>query len=155
MQLRRKTLRNAAVFVVLAAIAVACGSAATTQGPYDTSVEVRPDLIVVEPARFPAGSTVSVFFPDERTRGVHFVLESQQGDGWNLEYHLISDWGGGRIPTSHNAGSADFAVEDIGFSGPGPDMLSIPAEAPPGDYRVCTGNARPNICALVTLEPGT
>ncbi len=160
MQLRSNSLNVVAAAMILVALA-ACDTSdsasevtGTTLGPHDTAAEVRPDLIIVEPSQVQAGDLASVYFPDERTRGVHFVLESSTDDGWNLEYHLISDWSGDRAPTSHRADSMDIAIEDIGFSGGGPDVISIPAEASPGAYRVCTGNSRPNICALLTVESG-
>jgi hypothetical protein len=111
-------------------------------------------LIIVEPSRVQAGDPVSVFFPDERVRGIHFVLESRRDDEWNLEYHLISDWSEGRDPESYKAESMDLEIPDIGIGGAGSDVILIPGEAPPGDYRVCTGNSRPNICALLTVEAG-
>jgi hypothetical protein len=110
-------------------------------------------LIVVHPDQTTPGELVSVFFPDDRTRGIHYVLESQAGGGWNLDFHLISDWGG-----SHEAKyftveeMEDIAVEDLGIEGPGPDRVVIPSETPLGDYRVCTANSRPNVCALLVVE---
>ena len=161
MQRRCSSFRVIASVAVLAAVTAACGasdgganSPTTPVGPHDTQAEVRPDLMLVEPASAQAGALVTVTFPDERTRGVHFVLESRTGDGWNLEYHLVSDWGGDRHPTSRKADSTPFYIEDIGFSGGEPDVLLIPAEAPPGDYRVCTGNSRPNICAPIAVSSG-
>jgi hypothetical protein len=107
----------------------------------------------MDPGRVPPGASVSILFPDERIRGIHFVLESRRGDDWNLEYHLISDWGQGREPATYSAGSPDVEIESIGIGGGGPDVIVIPADAVPGDYRICTGNSRPNICGLLTIEP--
>lgn len=56
---------------------------------------MRPDLMKLEPARVSPGETVEVFFPRETVRGVHFVLEVQDGDSWALMYNLLSDWGEG------------------------------------------------------------
>ena len=143
-----------AVLVSLAfAMVVAGCSAEPSVGANDESAEIQPALITLQPTTATPGDLVSVYFPDERGRGVHYVLESSQGDRWNLEYHLTSDWAGERQPTSQKATESTFAIESIGFEGPGPDIISIPAEAEPGEYRICTGNSRPNICARLTIEP--
>ena len=71
---------------------------------HDAAEPVRPELIVLEPDSVRPGEFISIFFPDERLRGVHFVLESRHTEGWNLEYHLISDWGDGRATESHRPG---------------------------------------------------
>ena len=35
-------------------------------------------------------------------------------------------------------------------------MVVIPSDAPPGDYRLCTGNSRPNICTPLRIaQEGT
>jgi hypothetical protein len=41
----------------------------------------------------------------------------------------------------------------IGISGAGPDVVFVPADVAAGEYRVCTGNARPNICASLAKKP--
>lgn len=160
---RTTRLRIAAVGVTtLVAFVSGCDSSrgdpdptTATSGPYDTTAEIKPELITVQPSSVQAGDSVSVFFPDERMRGIHFVLESGTGDGWNLVYHLVSDWGAGREPRNYPAGSMEgFAVESVGISGGGPDVVLIPPEAAAGAYRICTGNSRPNICALLTVQPG-
>jgi len=145
--------RRVLVALLVPLLVAACASAELI-GPYDASAEVQPELIVLEPATASPGDFVSVFFPDERTRGVHFVLESQRGDQWNHEYNLTSDWQGTRAPRSQKIEptGTTWAVEDIGFGGPGPDVIQIPTDAASGEYRVCTGNTRPNICALITIE---
>ena len=80
-------------------------------------------------------------------------MESRRGDGWNLEYHLISDWGDGREPQSYRAISIEgIAIEDIGIGGGGPDVISIPVDVAEGEYRVCTGISRPNICARLIID---
>lgn len=41
----------------------------------------------------------------------------------------------------------EFFVDSVGISGLGPDPVTVPHDAPPGNYRVCTGNAGDNVCA--------
>jgi hypothetical protein len=140
-----------AAFGALVVVAGLAACTADSPDPFDASAEIRPDLIVLQPSTVQPGSLVSVFFPDERMRGVHFVLESRHGEQWNLEYHLTSDWRGTRQPTSQKATDSAFGIEDIGFVGPEPDVISIPIDASPGEYRVCTGNSSPNICAELMI----
>lgn len=40
---------------------------------------------------------------------------------------------------------------DVGVAGPGPDRIEIPADAPTGEYRVCTANAREDFCAPIEI----
>ena len=148
----------AALILALAACSNTLGDPATSStsvGPHDAEAEVRPDLIVLEPDSVQPGEFVSIFFPDERMRGIHFVLESRRAEGWNLEYHLASDWGDGRNTESYKAGPSmeGIGFPDIGITGAGPDVVFVPATVADGEYRLCTGNARPNICAPLTIEP--
>lgn len=124
-------------------------------GPHDATATVDPSVIAADSTLVKAGSLLSIRFPSEMLRGVHFVLESRHGDSWQVEYHLTSDWGDGSYePQARKAGPdlEGFAIPDIGVGGPGPDVLLIPADVSPGEYRVCTGNARPNVCVLVTVD---
>ncbi len=121
------------------------------RGPHSAAAEMLPDVMRIEPNPVQAGDLASVFFLDERGRGVHYVLESEKSDGWELEYHLVSDWRGQPIFVDADDPNI-FAVEDIGFEGPGPDGIVIPPDTPAGSYRVCTGNSRPNICAPITVD---
>ena len=151
---------SAALILALAACSDTPVNPSTTDisvGPHDADAEVRPELIVLEPDAIQPGEFISIFFPDERIRGVHFVLESRGAEGWNLEYHLISDWGDGRDPESYRAGPSmeGIGAPDIGISGAGPDVVFVPADVGAGEYRVCTGNALPNICASLTIEPAS
>lgn len=156
-----RTNRRILAALVVAVLAAACGSDDGTSpdgtdapGPYDPAAELQADLIVLDPAVARPGARISITFPDERVRGVHFVLESRQGDAWSLEYHLISDWGDGRETRFYPADTPDLAVEDIGIGGVGPDAVDLPDGVAPGGYRICTGNSRPNICALLTIADG-
>ena len=114
---------------------------------------MRPDLMKLEPASVRPGETIEVFFPEETLRGIHFVLEIQEGDSWHLSYNLLSDWGKGRTPEAHAVDdSEEFSYLDIGIGGPGPDAVVMPDDVPAGSYRICTGNAGENFCASLTIE---
>jgi hypothetical protein len=132
-------------------------TSSTSVGPHDAEAEVRPELIVLEPDSIQPGDFVSIFFPDEQLRGIYFVLESRHAKGWSLEYHLISDWGDGRDTRSYREGPSmeGIGTPDIGISGPGPDVVFVPVDVAAGEYRLCNGNARPNICALLTVDSAT
>lgn len=137
------------LFVLLLA---ACGEVvATPAGPADPAAEVRPDLLVVEPAVAAPGDVVALTFPEESSRGILFVLEERIGDSWAHRYNLTSDGPGTGWELAWYLPDANVAIEDIGVGGPGPDRVPIPETAEPGDYRICTGNAGDEFCALIEI----
>ena len=116
---------------------------------------MRPDLIVAEPAQVAPGDVLSLTFPEETTRGVHFVLESQARGTWFHMFDLVGVGEGMLEPVSwQRAGSEDFEFPDIGIVGPGPDRVRIPEVAEPGTWRICTGNTRQNICTRIEIVDG-
>ena len=116
---------------------------------------MRPDLIVAEPARVAPGDVLSLTFPEETMRGVHFVLESQARGTWFHVFDLVAVGEGMLEPESWSvAGSDGHGVPDIGIVGPGPDRVRIPDVAEPGTWRICTGNARQNICTAIEIADG-
>jgi hypothetical protein len=121
-------------------------------GPADPEAEMRPDLIVADPSEVAPGEVLSLTFPAETPRGIHFVLERQTGDSWVHAFDLVSDAPGPGWQRDWSlAGSEDFAIPDIGVGGPGPDRVLIPDVAEPGPWRVCTGNAGENICTEIEV----
>jgi hypothetical protein len=50
---------------------------------------------------------------------------------------------------------ANFEILDYAVTGPGPDVVVIPAELQPGRYDLCTANSTPETCVTlnVTAEP--
>jgi hypothetical protein len=123
--------------------------------PADPDAQMRPDLIVAEPAQVAPGDVLSLSFPAETTRGVHFVLESQSRGTWFHAFDLVSDGPGpGWARDWQAAGDEGFAVPDIGVGGPGPDRVVIPEVAEPGTWRICTGNAGQNICTTIEIVDG-
>lgn len=121
---------------------------------WDPTAVMAPEAIVIDSTVVEPGTLLAVSFPDERTRGIHFVLEAVESDGTvTLTHHLISDWGGTHEPHSYAAGEMEgIGIPDVGITGPGSDTILIPAEATPGKYRICTGNARPNVCTTLTIR---
>ncbi|MCA1572153.1 MAG: hypothetical protein LC798_17940 [Chloroflexi bacterium] len=115
-------------------------------------MRVQPDMIVADPPVVSPGAVVALTFPQETMRGVLFVLEEQVGDSWAHRYDLFSDGPGPEWQRSwHMTGAEAIAVPDIGVGGPGPDRVPIPETAPPGSYRICTGNAGGNYCVPVRI----
>lgn len=112
-------------------------------------------LMRLEPTEARPGEAVEVFFPDETNRGIHFVLEIQEGDTWNLRYHLLSDWGEERTPEA-------VAVDESGKGSPIPMSVSAaPAPTPLSflkmSHQVATGcvQAMPvRSSASLTIEAG-
>ncbi len=150
---RRLSVARDFVWMLLAVVAAGCAADATptvVSGPYDPGAEIRPDLIVAEPTRPAAGDVVALTFPEDSSRGIHFVLEQRVGDRWNLIYHLLSS--ADLSESSYFApGEDDIAIPDIGISGPGPDRVPIPEDVSPGSYRICTANAGDEFCAEIEV----
>ena len=120
--------------------------------PHDPEAQMRPDLIVADPEQVAPGDVLTLTFPAQTLRGVHFVLESQSGGAWVHMFDLVSDAPGPGWPRDWSrAGSDDFAIPDIGVGGNGPDRVLIPDVAEPGTWRICTGNAGENICTAIEI----
>ena len=123
--------------------------------PHDPDAQMRPDLIVAEPAQVRPGDVLALTFPEETMRGVHYVLESRARGTWFHMFDLVAAGEGMLDPESWSpAGTEGFAIEDIGVVGPGPDRVRIPEVAEPGMWRVCTGNAGQNFCAQIQIVDG-
>lgn len=121
------------------------------RGPLDADATVRPDLVVPESSEVQAGQTLTLNFPRETERGTPWVLEQRDGDGWQARYLLISD-GNNTAPTWVGPAERDqWAWEDVGVGGSGPDTVLIPDVAPPGKYRLCTANALNNFCTEIEI----
>ena len=145
--------------LALAALGLAACStilAPTPPGaPHDPDAEMRPVLIVAEPVRVAPGDVLSLTFPEETMRGVHFVLETQARGTWFHTFDLVAVGEGMLEPEFWSvAGSDGNVVPDIGIVGPGPDRVRIPDVAEPGTWRICTGNAGQNFCTAIEIADG-
>ncbi|MEU4190416.1 hypothetical protein AB0E69_00805 [Kribbella sp. NPDC026611] len=147
--------RRTGSWVAVAAAAVAVGVVATV-APRHTAVPqpaVRPqDPIVVTPETAKPGQIVALTFPRSSPRGVAFQL-AKESESSTVLYYLSSDWG--QPPAGHRptwAKPADgFGWPDVGINGPGPDRVVVPETIADGRYRLCTANARPQVCGLLTV----
>jgi hypothetical protein len=147
-------LRSGALIAAALMLVSACSllDPPAARGPADPDAVMAPDLITADPAVVAPGGVVGLGFPEDTTRGVLFVLERRAGDAWDHRYNLLSDGPGPDWQRAwHPADEGPLAVEDIGVGGPGPDRVPIPEVAEPGDYRICTGNAAPNICTPIRI----
>lgn len=108
--------------------------------------------MIAEPSTAAAGSVITLRFPTEFLRGVGFQLESRQASGWQLEYYLVSGYG--RRPWWHadDPNTQGAGWPDIAIGGPGGEKLRVPDDAEPGVYRLCTANAKPTACTLLTIQ---
>ncbi len=79
-------------------------------------------------------------------RGGYFYL--MRGD--ELIALLWSD-ANEEVPMGSTTDPGEMEILDFGVSGPGPDHVALPEGAPPGDYRLCTANSLPEVCAAVTV----
>lgn len=131
------------------------GPIAPAEGPFDPDAEIRPDLMVIQPAQASPGQHVELLFPQETTRGIGFVLEERVDDGWEVGYFPSvpdrEDAGGpgGSWLTPDNPDRDDWP--DIGVEGPGPGFTLIPEPASPGEYRICTAIQPDSFCAEFTI----
>jgi hypothetical protein len=135
---------------------------ALSDGPFDPAAENRPDLMIVEPSAARPGELVAVWYPGGRERGVAYALERRDGDRWDVTHLLTATTDSyGSSPSWVPFGSEGYGWEDIGISGPGPDVLVVPDSAVPGDHRICTANSLENICVEIVVDerlplgPGT
>lgn len=154
----RRSLRPGVAFVLMAAILQACGSPSGPAGdsgatdPVDEPAAVRPGLMVIEPEQVAPGEQVALTFPEQNLRGLAFVLQQQAEDGWQLRAYLTSAPGDG--PPGEPGWYPPDAppdVEDVGIVDTGPDMVQIPDEAEPGEYRICTMNAPERMCSAINI----
>ncbi len=137
----------------------ASGSTSTVPEPSTVAPPPESGEIVAEPAVATPGSSILLWFPTERERGVPFLLSRWNGSSWDdPTFLLISDGGGpahyacGECPTSYAKGE-DWGWEDIGVGGPGPDRVIVPPSATPGTFRACTANSPSTACAqLVVID---
>ena len=108
--------------------------------------------MVIEPEQVAPGEQVALTFPEQNLRGLAFVLQQQAEDGWQLRAYLTSAPGDG--PPGEPGWYPPDAppdVEDVGIVDTGPDMVQIPDEAEPGEYRICTMNAPERMCSAINI----
>ena len=124
----------------------------TAEPAADPNAEMRPDLLVVDPARAAPGDVVALTFPEETTRGILFTLDERGGDVWSTRFFLTSDGpGAGWQREWWPVNAEGMAIPDIGVGGVGPDRVLIPEVVEPGGYRICTGNAGQDFCAELEI----
>lgn len=119
--------------------------------PFDDEATVRPDLMQIDPATAAPGDIVDLTFPGRTERGAFFVLERRTDSGWSATHILTALWFAGRGRTWVRF-DEPIGMEDIGRSGIRPDRIEIPRTAAAGEHRVCTANARANICVELSID---
>lgn len=136
------------------------GGTSANKGNGDSSL-VPPALdakwrgtMTVTPATATPGQRVALRFGSEEVRGIAFSLSAWGEEVWTVAYYLTSDWGS---PGSHSPDwwsvqdSERRGWSDVGVSGPGPDHVIVPDNAPAGEYLLCTANSADEACALLTV----
>jgi hypothetical protein len=148
---------QAAAALLLLALVGACGNSegsVAASNPQPESGEM-----VATPSDARPGGILDLTFPTSAERGEPFFLFRWKGTSWGKPaYLLISDaTRRGTREASRDLfwadRSEDWAWNDIGVGGPGPDRVKIPEAAKPGLYRICTANTRPGseLCAQVRV----
>lgn len=129
------------------------GEHAPTESTSPTDAAVDGSMTVT-PAAAEPGQRVAVRFQPEKMRGIAYSLSTSDQGGWRLAYYLTSDWGAsaGHRPTWWRVEDAEGrGWEDVGITGPGPDRVVIPDDAPPGETLLCTANSVRETCAVLTV----
>ena len=142
-------MRRAALVVALGL--AGCG-VLPTGTPHDATAVFRPASMLADRDTVAPGEIVELTFPDEKARGILYVLEEEVGGTWAYRYGLIA--GANGVPDWFDPTQEDRPIEDIGVMGPGPDRVVIPPVASPGSWRICTGNAGENVCVRIEITPG-
>lgn len=122
--------------------------------PPEPEPEMRPDLMVVEPAIAAPGQQLALRFPEQTARGIAFELHRRTAQGWVATHRMNSDANGAEYAGTAPVGAQGFGSIDVGVGGPGPDHVSLPRDVPPGEYRVCTANAGDEFCSPLTIADG-
>lgn len=64
----------------LLVVVTGCASVVPLFTPHDANAVFRPGSMVADRDTAAPGDVVQLTFPDEMTRGIHFVLEEEVGD---------------------------------------------------------------------------
>jgi hypothetical protein len=128
-------------------------------GPWDEHALTDPELLFAEPDEAVPGQKIELYFPAGTMRGLAFVLEEREASDWVQRYMLVAPSAGGPgapepepwwVPYGQ-----DLSWDDVGIDGRRPDLLVVPSDARPGEYRICTANTPghiPNLCAALTVR---
>lgn len=120
--------------------------------PPEPEPEMRPDLMIIDPAVAAPGDELALRFPEETPRGIAFELHRRTDGGWVTTHGMNSDANGKEYAGTVPVGTEGFGSIDVGIGGPGPDRVALPGDIPPGEYRVCTANAGDEFCAPLTIS---
>jgi hypothetical protein len=123
-----------------AVVLSACGRG----GRYDANAVVRPAEMVVDREVVEPGDTVGLEFPQGRVRGLMFALEQEVAETWQYRYSLISTGLSGEA-TWHSADDSPAYDANVEMFA-GSERVRIPDDAEPGTWRICTTDARENVC---------
>lgn len=148
-------------FVVGLLILTACGDNGSTSAPSSVTETTLPtppsnDPIVVKPPTVEPGELVELTFPTEIARGAPWVLSRWTGTEWTEPLYLVI----ASQRSGYNADGPDWRPkseewgwDDVGFGGPGPDIVVVPDTAEAGTYRFCTANTGDrSYCAQVRVS---
>jgi hypothetical protein len=102
-----------------------------------------------------AGETVLLEFPDGRSRGVVYTIESAGREPGEMVWYVLT---AGAEGVDSEAGweewSGEFDVPDVEMSGPGPDRILVPETIQVGDYRLCSPYWEPDpYCFDLLVRP--
>ncbi len=144
--MRSRSIIMAAVLPVLG-----CGSASSNDSEASTPPPELGAIITLASENLRPGDKVSATFPASDLRGGFFYLYAWQDGEWSGPRFLLESDANGNAP---RVVPMDQGMSDYGIGGPGPDGLILPSDIAPGSWRICTANARENVCGQFTVEQG-
>jgi hypothetical protein len=134
------------------------GSELVLSGP---GVELRfvepqlPDLLGELPLTA-AGETLLLEFPNGRSRGLVYTIETSRQLGESVRYVLTAEAEGVDSDASWTEWYGEFEVPDVQATGTGPDRIVIPDTIQNGDYRLCSPYWEPDtFCFDLLVRPAS
>lgn len=144
--------------VVVTCIALALGCVADGDpppaqraAPSSTSVPAEETgSVLLSPPQPKPGERVAVRFQNEPARGGYLVLEQWAGEAWLRAVGLLTE----HNDQTANVFDLDTAAgypDDYGVGGSGPDVVQLPPELEPGEWRICSDGPGPIHCGLFVV----
>lgn len=111
--------------------------------------------MTVSPATVSGGGDIEVTFAAPTPRGPEYSLAASRDGSWETTHTMLAQLAGtDLIPRSWPTDSKErHLIQDVGVEDEGPDVLTLPPDLEPGDYRVCVVTRSDDLgpCANLTV----
>lgn len=159
-----RTFSRAGTAVLLTATMLmalaACGQGEDPQETAPTSSHL-PDTDAPEeehatrlrlPSRASAGETIEIQYEFGEVRGYPYYLDHWTEGRWtNMALLEAKPVNSARPPSFMLPGDPNYGWLDLAFGGAGEDLLLLPPQLPPGDYRICSANSPEQRCGRLQI----